>query len=101
LFQLLKIIGEPEYSLIPGRRASAFLAFHTAFQQTGKRLGADPDSCLSRRGLLHSREEDVMSDGHEEREEREKRREQEEREDREDRLEREPVNEWQPERVDS
>ena len=42
-----------------------------------------------------------MSDGREEREEREKRRELEEQEDREDRVDRKPVDEWEPERVDS
>ena len=42
-----------------------------------------------------------MSDGREEREEREKRREQEEREDREDRIVHEPIDQWEPERIDS
>jgi hypothetical protein len=40
----------------------------------------------------------AMSDGREEREEREKRRKQEEQEDREDRLNRNPQDEWEPER---
>jgi hypothetical protein len=40
----------------------------------------------------------MMADG---REEREGRREQEEQENREDRIDRKPVDEWEPERVDS
>jgi hypothetical protein len=43
----------------------------------------------------------VMSDGHEEREESEKRREQEARENREDWIDRDHIEEWEPERVDS
>jgi hypothetical protein len=42
-----------------------------------------------------------MSDGREEREEREKRREQEQREDREDQIVHQPIDPWEPERVDS
>jgi hypothetical protein len=42
-----------------------------------------------------------MSDGREEREEREKRIEEEERENREDWIDRDRVNEWEQERVDS
>jgi hypothetical protein len=42
-----------------------------------------------------------MSDGREEREERKKRIEQEKREDREDWISRDPMEEWEPERVDS
>jgi hypothetical protein len=42
-----------------------------------------------------------MSDGKEEREEQEWRREQEKLKDREDRLEREPVDQWKPERKES
>jgi hypothetical protein len=43
----------------------------------------------------------AMSDGREEREERERLRELEERENREDRIEREPLDEWEPERDES
>jgi hypothetical protein len=53
------------------------------------------------RRLLYLLRVTVMSDGREEREEREKRLEQEERENREDHIDREPADQWEPERVDS
>jgi hypothetical protein len=44
---------------------------------------------------------EIVSDGREEREERQKRIDQEKQEDREDQVNREDLNEWRPERVDS